>query len=258
MTASTLVAQPETHRSRSAEDHRLLTRYHRDGDQAAREALVERFLPLARHLARRYERGDEPLDDLVQVASIGLLKAIERFDPERGTAFSTFAMPTILGEIKRHFRDRGWALRVPRSLKELSLEVKQAEDQLEGELGRPPTVAQVAQRTGAGVEQVLEARLAGYAHHGVSLDRSSEQHGDGDAPTIGDTLATVEPGFARVDDAVTLDRLTSVLTPRERWILHLRFQHDLTQSEIAARVGVSQMQVSRLIRGALDKVRAQA
>src|SRR5687768_3133766 len=146
--------------ARAREDRRLLERYHREGDAAAREALVERFLPLARQLARRYQRGGEPLDDLVQVASLGLLKAIDRFEPSRHTAFSSFAVPTILGELKRHFRDRGWSVRVPRDLQEMSVRVERVAEELSRELGRAPTPAEIGSHIGATTEQVLEAREA--------------------------------------------------------------------------------------------------
>src|SRR4051812_6686017 len=156
---------------RRVDERQLFERYQHDGDQIAREALVERYLALVHHLARRYRNSEGHADDLVQVASIGLLKAIDRFDPDRGIAFSTFAMPTILGEIKRYFRDKGWAVRVPRSLQELALAVERGSDELEHELGRVPSAAQLAQRLGVSVEEVLEARAASWAHFGVSLDR---------------------------------------------------------------------------------------
>jgi RNA polymerase sigma-B factor len=155
--------------SRASEDRRLLERYHHDDDPAAREALVERFLPLARQLARRYQRAGEPLDDLIQVASLGLLKAIERFDPARETAFSSFAVPTILGELKRHFRDKGWSVRVPRDLQELAVKVDRVGEDMGRELGRAPTPGEIAERIGATQEQVLEAREAAGAYRAVSL-----------------------------------------------------------------------------------------
>src|SRR5829696_6275551 len=164
--------------ARAQEDRRLLVRYHAQGDPAAREQLVERFLPLARQLARRYQRGGEQLDDLVQVASLGLLKAIDRFDPGRDTAFSSFAVPTILGELKRHFRDKGWSVRVPRDLQELAVKVDRLGDALGRELGRAPTVDELAQRAGVTAEQVLEAREASSAYRAVSLDRPRDEDDD--------------------------------------------------------------------------------
>ena len=166
-------AHAEPSRRPTADVHRLFARYRLDGDLAARDALVDEFLPLARHLAKRYGRESPQAEDLFQVASMGLLKAIDRFDPELGNAFSSFAAPTILGEIKRYFRDKSWTVRVPRDLQERSLNVSRATDELESELGRAPTASEVAERTESSVEQVLEARVAASARHGLSLDHPS-------------------------------------------------------------------------------------
>jgi RNA polymerase sigma-B factor len=242
--------------ARAREDRRLLERYHRDGDIAAREALVERFLPLARQLARRYQRGAEPLDDLIQVASLGLLKAIDRFEPDRPTAFSSFAVPTILGELKRHFRDRGWSVRVPRDLQEMSVRVDRVSEALARGLGRTPTPAEIAEEIGTTTERVLEAREAAGAYRAVSLDRSREEDEEGEA--MAETFGIEDPGFGLAEDAATVERLMTVLTDREREVLRLRFAEDLTQSEIGQRVGVSQMHVSRLIRQAVARLRAAA
>jgi RNA polymerase sigma-B factor len=242
--------------ARAREDRRLLERYHREGDRAAREALVERFLPLARQLARRYQRGGEPLDDLVQVASLGLLKAIDRFEPDRPTAFSSFAVPTILGELKRHFRDRGWSVRVPRDLQEMSVRVDRMTDELSRERGRAPTPDEIARHIGITAEQVMEAREAAGAYRAISLDRPRDD--DEDEAGIGDSMGVEDPGFGLAEDAATVQRLMAVLTEREREVLRLRFAEDLTQSEIGARVGVSQMHVSRLIRQAVARLRAAA
>jgi RNA polymerase sigma-B factor len=242
---------------RAREDRRLLERYHRAGDRAAREALVERFLPLARQLARRYQRGGEQLDDLVQVASLGLLKAIDRFDPDRQTAFSSFAVPTILGELKRHFRDKGWAVRVPRDLQELAVRVDRVADELAREVGRAPTPAEIAERTGVSSEQVLEAREAAAAYRAVSLDRTRDED-DEEAEGVAATFGVEDPGFGLAEDAATVERLMRVLSDREREVLRLRFREDLTQSEIGQRVGVSQMHVSRIIRGAIARLREAA
>jgi RNA polymerase sigma-B factor len=243
--------------ARAREDRRLLVRLHRHGDMAAREALVERFLPLARQLARRYQHGGEQLDDLVQVASLGLLKAIDRFDPARETAFSSFAVPTILGELKRHFRDKGWSVRVPRDLQELTVRVDRVTEQLARELGRAPTLAEVAERTGHTEEQVLEAREAAGAYRAVSLDRPRDDDEEGEG-TVGAAMGTEDPGFGVAEDAATVQRLMQVLSEREREVLRLRFAEDLTQSEIGLRVGVSQMHVSRLIRQAISQLRSEA
>jgi RNA polymerase sigma-B factor len=242
---------------RAREDRRLLERLHRHGDQAAREQLVERFLPLARQLARRYQHGGEQLDDLIQVASLGLLKAIDRFDPSRETAFSSFAVPTILGELKRHFRDKGWSVRVPRDLQELAVRVDRVTDELARELGRAPTLAEVSERTGSTPEQVLEAREAAGAYRAVSLDRPRDDDDESETG-MADAVGIEDPGFGVAEDAATVERLMRVLSAREREVLRLRFAEDLTQSEIGARVGVSQMHVSRLIRQAVSQLRRAA
>ena len=242
---------------RAQEDRRLLVRYHREGDPAAREQLVERFLPLARQLARRYQRGGEQLDDLIQVASLGLLKAIDRFDPGRETAFSSFAVPTILGELKRHFRDKGWSVRVPRDLQEMAVRVDRIADEMSREIGRAPTPGEIAERTGTSLEQVLEAREASAAYRAISLDRPrSEDEEEGDS--FADAVGAEDPGFGHAEDAATVDRLMRVLSEREREVLRLRFEEDLTQSEIGQRVGVSQMHVSRLIRQSIARLRDEA
>jgi RNA polymerase sigma-B factor len=243
--------------ARAQEDRKLLSRYRATGDRVAREQLVERFLPLARQLARRYQRGGEQLDDLVQVASLGLLKAIDRFDPQRETAFSSFAVPTILGELKRHFRDKGWSVRVPRDLQEMAVRVDRIADEMSRELGRAPTPGEIAESTGATLEQVLEAREAAAAYRAVSLDRPrSDEDEDGDS--YADAFGAEDPGYRLAEDSATVDRLMRVLSEREREVLRLRFEEDLTQSEIGRRVGVSQMHVSRLIRQSLARLRDEA
>jgi RNA polymerase sigma-B factor len=241
---------------RAREDRRLLQRYHQTHDPLAREALVERFLPLARQLARRYQRGGEPLDDLVQVASLGLLKAIDRFDPRRETAFSSFAVPTILGELKRHFRDRGWSVRVPRDLQELAVRLDRVTDNLSRDLGRAPTLDEIGAEIGVTVEQVLEAREAAGAYRAVSLDRPRDE--DDESERVAEHLGIEDPGFGEAEDAATVERLMQVLSDREREVLRLRFSEDLTQSEIGIRVGVSQMHVSRLLRQAIARLREAA
>jgi RNA polymerase sigma-B factor len=249
-------APPEDRAARGREDRRLLIAYHSGGDPAAREALVERFLPLARQLARRYQRGGEALDDLVQVASLGLLKAIDRFDPTRETAFSSFAVPTILGELKRHFRDKGWSVRVPRDLQELAVRVDRVGEELSRELARAPTPGEIAERVNATAEQVLEAREAAGAYRAVSLDRPRDDDEDGEG--VADSVGVEDPGFGLAEDAATVERLMRVLSDREREVLRLRFAEDLTQSEIGQRVGVSQMHVSRLIRQSVARLREAA
>src|SRR5213076_1086939 len=187
MSALTLLPSPATQRARPLEERWLFARYRRHREPAVRDALVERFLPLASHLARRYDRGDIPLDDLVQVASLGLLKAIDRFDPARGTAFSSFAVPTIVGELKRHYRDKGWAVRVPRDLQELALRVDRATDRLVHQLGRAPTASEIADDLAVTIEQVLEAHEAAAAYRANSLDRPVSDD-DQDATRVVDTL----------------------------------------------------------------------
>ncbi len=239
-----------------ARDDRALFERHRAGDRSAREALVERFLPLARQLARRYQRAEEPLDDLVQVASLGLIKAIDRFDPAREVAFSSYAVPTILGEIKRHFRDRTWAVRVPRDLQELALKVDKAVVRLSKDLHRSPSVDEIAEAVGAVEEEVLEALEAGGAYRAASFE--APRGGDTDAETLGEAVGTDETGFHLAENRATLGRLLGALTPREREVLRLRFEEDMTQAEIGAIIGVSQMQVSRLIRQAISRLRVAA
>ncbi len=243
--------------ARMRADRRLLRRYHRDGDQAARAELVERFLPLAQQLARRYEGSGEPLDDLVQVASLGLLKAIDRFDVERTTAFSTFAVPTILGELRRHFRDKGWSVRVPRDLQELAMRVEKVTEELARESAHKPTVDDIARYIGVSPERVLEGRAAAGAHRAVSLDRSGDDDEDGPVGPAA-SIGVDEPGYGRAEDAVTVGHLLRRLDPRERELLRLRFVEDLTQTAIGERLGVSQMHVSRLMRQALSQVSESA
>jgi len=254
LTAHDIAPTATFDRRRYGERH-LFESYRRDGNRAARDALVERYLPLAQHLARRYRNSEGHADDLVQVASLGLLNAVDRFDPDRGIAFSSFAVPTILGEIKRYFRDKGWAVRVPRALQELALDVERAAEELEREQGRVATATQIARRLDTSLEQVLEARVASWAHYGVSLDRPG--NGDDDDPaTLGDALGITDDGFGDAENAITFDRLIAGLTERQRTVMTLRFREDLTQSEIATRVGLSQMHVSRIVRQAIDEIRA--
>jgi RNA polymerase sigma-B factor len=236
-------------------DRRLLTRYQLDRDAAARAALVERFLPLARQLARRYAGGGEPLDDLVQVASVGLLKAIDRFDVDRTTAFSSFAVPTMLGELRRHFRDNGWSVRVPRDLQELVARVERVTDELARTSAHRPTVDEIARHIGVSPERVIEGRAAAGAHRAVSLDPPAHDSDDDGHVGLSMSLGAEDPGYGRAEDAVTVGHLMRGLGDREREVLRLRFAEDLTQSEIGARVGISQMQVSRLIRRALARLR---
>jgi RNA polymerase sigma-B factor len=243
---------------RRAEDRRLLLRYHRWDDIAARDELVERSLPLARRLARRYQHPHESLDDLVQVAAIGLMKAIDRFDPGLGTAFTSYAVPTILGELKRHFRDNGWGLRVPRGMQERVLEVSRAADELAGRLGRAPSPSEVAEAIGAGAEEVLEAMDAAAAYEPLSLESAPAPDHDADGAGYLDRIGSDDGGYDLVEYGASIEPALRSMPERERRILHLRFAEDLTQSEIAERIGVSQMHVSRLIRRAVGTLRAAA
>jgi RNA polymerase sigma-B factor len=221
-----------------------------------RDAMVERHLGLARHLALRYSDSGEPLEDLFQVASLGLVNAVDRFDPSRGVSFTTFAVPTIVGELKRHFRDRGWAIHVPRDLKEAALRVRRAIAEHDGH--RPPTPAELAQTTGLSLEGVLEALEVGGMQRTLSLDAPTGTEDDGGSAALGDLLGSEDSDLARAGDRAMLQDLMRSVTPREREILHLRFVEDLTQSEIGERVGVSQMQVSRILRNALARLREAA
>jgi RNA polymerase sigma-B factor len=224
------------------------------GDAAAREQLVERYLRLAQSLARRYARSSEPLDDLEQVACLGLVHAVDRFDPARGVAFSSFAVPTILGELKRHFRDRTWAVRVPREVRDNLTAVDRASETLSGELGRSPSAAEVAEATGLSVEQVIEARQAAHAYRCESIDRPAPGEDD-DGMTLGDRLGFPDEALRRAEDGIALEQLAAlVLSRRDREVLRLRISEDLLQREIAARVGLSQMQVSRLLREAAHRL----
>jgi|tagenome__1003787_1003787.scaffolds.fasta_scaffold20381616_1 RNA polymerase sigma-B factor len=232
----------------------VFERYARDREPADREILVLRYLRLAQYLARKYDTGADR-EDLEQVASLGLLKALERFDPGRGLSFTTFAVPTILGELKRHFRDRGWTVRVPRSLQELVARVDSATEQLAGQLGRSPTVEEIAGRCEISAEQVLDALGARTAHRPDSLDRPLLED-DGD--TVAVSLPAVEAGYERAERAIDMSMLLATLPPREQYVLRLRFEEDLVQRDIAERLGMSQMHVSRLIRQAIETLRDAA
>jgi RNA polymerase sigma-B factor len=242
--------------SRRAEDERLLRRYHSDGDLRAREELIERFLPLARKLAARYIHAGEPYEDLVQVASLGLVKAVDRYDPSRENRFVRYAVPTMLGELKRHFRDKGWSIHVPRGAQELALKVSEATDTLPAKLGRPPRPRDIAQAIGVSLEDVLEAMEVATAYEALSLDAPRPGDEPDDGWTLGDSIASHERGYDLADIGEALRDTLEAMPARERTILQLRFEHDLTQAEIAKQVGVSQMHVSRLLRRALDRLAA--
>ena len=231
----------------------LFVRWQQGCDQRARAELVDRFMPLARKLARRYA-GLEPFDDLLQVASIGLLKAIDRFDPGRGAAFSSFAVPTILGELKRHFRDTGWFVHVPRRAQELALKVQEAQERLSASSERSPTVQELAHYMEISVEEVIDALEAGAAHHSTPLDAPVGRQ-DGERATLADTFGAEDDRFELIDARVTLGAVAGELSERERLVLTLYFLEERTQSQIAEELGVSQMQVSRILRRAVERLR---
>lgn len=223
--------------------------------EGLRDELAIAHLNLARFLAAKFTNRGEPLDDLVQVGTVGLLKAIDRFDLDRGVEFTTYATPTIVGEIKRYFRDKGWAVKVPRRLQELNLAVNRAGDKLAIAFGRSPTVAELAAHLGAGEEEILEAQELGQAYNLLSLDSEVSGEGDRKTQTLSDTVGVSDAGLELLEDRANLERAFAVLTGRERVIIYLRFYEAVSQTEIARRLNVSQMHVSRLQAKALDKLR---
>jgi RNA polymerase sigma-B factor len=253
-----LVTAPSRSTVTRRRDEQLLAAHAATRDPRLRAQLVERYMPLARYAASRLTHAAEQFEDLVQVAAIGLLNAIDRFDPGRGTAFSSYALPTINGELRRHLRDRSWAVRPPRDLQEDALRVERGADRLRAERGRPATVEELAAEVDMTVEAVLEAREAATARFAASLSSTAAEGGDDDGVELAERLGTVDEGFARAEERVALDALTRVLTTREREIVRLRFWEDCTQAEIGAAVGLSQMHVSRLLRAALAKLTAAA
>src|SRR4051812_48036285 len=236
-------------------DAELLRRYHEYGDVDARQQLIERHVDFVRRLARRYARRGEQLDDLTQVGCVGLIKAIDRFDGSFGANLTTYAAPNILGEIKRHFRDRGWSVRVPREIQELNVKLTRVVDDLTTKLGRSPSVIELAAETGATAEQVLEALESSSAYSALSLSEAPDPDEEGGGPM--DALGEEDEHFVQSEQRITLASGIQRLPARERAILHLRFFEGLTQSEIAERVGISQMHVSRLIRNSLDRMRRE-
>ena len=235
-------------------DKVLLRRYHEQGDLAAREQLIEQYMSLVRSLARRYAYRGEQLEDLVQIGAIGLIKAIDRFDVNRGVELTTYATPNIIGEIKRHFRDRGWSVRVPRGLQELNIQLSRHVEELTVQLGRSPTIAELAKAAGVTDEEVLEALESGRAYTSLSLSVGASSDEEGELDPL-ESLGTEEPRYEISENLAMLAPGFRVLDERERKILHLRFFEGLTQSQIAQQVGISQMHVSRLIRRSLEKIR---
>jgi RNA polymerase sigma-B factor len=239
-----------------ASDKALLRRYHEEGDLAAREQLIEQYLSLVRSLARRYAYRGEQLDDLVQIGCIGLIKAIDRFDIERGVELTTYATPNIIGEIKRHFRDKGWSVRVPRGLQELNVQLSRLIEQQTVALGRSPTIAELAKAASTSEEEVLEALESGRAYSSLSLSQGSGGNGEDDLDPL-ESIGEEEHEYLVSEDRAVLEPGFRALDERERKILHLRFFEGLTQSQIAQQIGISQMHVSRLIRRSLEKIRAE-
>lgn len=231
----------------------LFRRFKEEGDMDAREKLVMSHLNLVRFIANKFKNRGEPIDDLVQVGYLGLLKAIDRFDPGRGLEFTTFATPTIMGEIKRHFRDKGWSVRVPRRLQELSAKVNQATDTLTSQLQRSPTVAEIADYLDATVDEVLEAMESSSAYSSVSLEAPSGTDDD-DTPSVIDRYATEDSDLAFTDDRIIIEEALASFSPREREVIEMRFLKGMTQIEIAEKLGISQVQVSRLLRRTLKKI----
>jgi RNA polymerase sigma-B factor len=234
----------------TAEAYERFAEYRRTGDRALRNELVEEHMRLAEFLARRFAHRGESADDLRQVALVGLLKAVERFEPQRGLQFSSFATPTITGELKRYFRDKGWAVRVPRRIQELHLELDRTVNELSQDLGRPPTPAEIAQRAGVLEEDVLESMEAGSLYRLASIDAGRTD--DESAPSPAQRLGEVDPELVAVDDRVAVSEMLAVLPEREQRIVYLRFFEGLTQSEIAEEIGISQMHVSRLLVRSLE------
>lgn len=233
--------------------HELFRRYKEEGDVEAREKLVMSHMNLVRFLANKFKNRGEPLDDLIQVGYLGLLKAIDRFDPSRGLEFTTYATPTIMGEIKRHFRDKGWSVRVPRRLQELSAKVNQATDVLTIELQRSPKIEEIAEYLDASVDEVLEAMESSSAYSSVPLEGTGNNDND-DAPSVLDRYATEDSALNFTDDRLIIEEALKGFSPREREVIDLRFLQGMTQIEIAEQLGISQVQVSRLLRRTLKKI----
>jgi len=252
-----VVAAPAARDSFEKIDQHLLRRYHLHGDLKAREELITMYMPLVRSLARRYASRGEHFDDLVQVGAIGLIKAIDRFDLSRGVELTTYATPNIVGEIKRYFRDKGWSVRVPRGLQELNIRVNKMIDELTPKLQRSPTIEEIAAASNATPEEVLEALESSQAYNSVSLQASPTSDPGDDESALVDYLGGDENAYDTMEDRTMLAPGFAKLSARERYILHLRFFEGLTQSQIAVRVGISQMHVSRLIRRALEQLREE-
>ena len=242
--------EPSDRHGRPRSVDALLVAYHRDGDRGAREAALVELMPLVRSLAARYAGRGEPLDDLVQVGALGLIKAVDRFDVSRGVEFTSYGVPTIVGEIRRHFRDKAWAMHVPRRIKELSVRLSRLLDDLTTSLGRSPTISELAEAAAVEEEDVIDALDAARAYSTRSLDAVSAGNDQ-----LGEHLAGDDPGFEGVHDRWLLSAGLDALDPRARRIVELRFFEEKTQAQIAAELGISQMHVSRLLRNAFEVMR---
>jgi RNA polymerase sigma-B factor len=239
-----------------ASERALWARFVKDRDPAIREELVRRYLPFAKNLALRYRGASESFDDLLQVASLGLVNAIDRFDPDRGAPFTAFASPTILGELKRHFRDRVWTVRVPRGLHDRMAEVEKAISELTVELQRSPSVGEIAEKLELDPTEVLEVLEANHNRRPLSLDRPVGSDDSEESPAA-EWVGDEDSGYELVEDKLALEGALPHLDERERLVLQLRFVEDLTQSQIAERIGHSQMHVSRILRRTLERIRAE-
>jgi RNA polymerase sigma-B factor len=240
--------------ARGRDVNTLVVRWQTAHDRAALDALVLQFMPLVRNLARRYGRSSAPMEDLVQVGSVGLVKAINRFDVARGLRLQSYAIPTILGELRRFFRDTGWGVHVPRGAQERALAIRAAEKEITNRTGRPPTAAELAEDMQLDIEDVIDGLQVLHAYEPRSLEAPGSDERE-DAPTLGETLGGADPNYEAVEQMTVIGAALGRLNEREREILKMRFSEDLTQSEIGARVGVSQMQVSRTLRDSLEKLR---
>jgi RNA polymerase sigma-B factor len=258
MARAALHGGPIQRTTESAASAQLFRRCRRSGDRAAREALVRRFMPLAHRAARRYVRSSEPQEDLMQVASLALVKAVDRFDPSHGSSFRAYALPTISGELKRYFRDSSWAVHVPRAAQERALAVESATEELTTALGRPPTVAELGENLGLSDDEVLDGLSAARSYETISLDAPTGPEEEDADLTVGGTLGEEDERYELIEADATIAPNVGTLPERERLVLHLRFVEELTQSEIAERIGVSQMHVSRMLRRAIARLRERS
>ncbi|TMK97569.1 MAG: SigB/SigF/SigG family RNA polymerase sigma factor [Actinobacteria bacterium] len=264
MTGAAYARAPHTHCARAAPSSRdlrgprqtrLMRRWRRDHDRAARDQLIEHFMPLARKLARRYARSSEPSEDLAQVASLALVRAVDRFDPERGSSFAAFAIPTILGDLRRYFRDCTWSVHVPRGEQERALAIERTNERLTNLEGHRPTVQEIAEYMELSIEEVLDGLQVAQSYSTLSLDAPSGALEEDDDCTVADTIGAEDERYELIEDDAAVSQAVQILPYRERRILELRFVDDMTQSEIAKQLNISQMQVSRVLRRSIDELR---